>query len=607
MSTEKLILNNKKSKKIGYKRKDALIIAGQIKQFLADRGVLLPHASSSVFGRGFKVTPSLKNQVSKEIHQEHDLRNNLHHMAEYHLHSSRRIRALRFTPFTGQLVPFRFNENEARKHWYKILPMSFDRFTEKRYMELKRDRIKKYRKEHSNNCVDGALPVFTDQSSGELLFDEYNQLARAHYALFQNSPAAYALFKHPVQDHFSSHGIVFTCSKHRIDPVWNYIKSKKLRASIHGWMQAEQIHERYQPMHLVLTVPHPGGVWTPPGTNDELTFYAKEMVSYFNLMRKSSAWNKYIYGGLLCLEITRKGANGLHIHIHAMVLQHPQYDRNEVYDYISAEWEQLTGGTKCWYETLYIHRKANPEDKRSAWILETDDHGNKIWDQDRQEFKKKKFYLDTREEWFNELSVEAKFDTYVSGVLECVKYHFKYESFKTGRKIEGTNVDEWDIQLIADVLRYSKNLRMYDKFGQLYGVKRLSLSHIEEQASVEATQGFISAEPESDGVENNVINPFTQMPAVKGEYVRVLALPQYIEHHGQYQNFRPVNLPEHDVYFEIKEDIPIRRVIAAVMKKTWEDILPEREYARLRDCNYKFIAPRERLSWGTLFDEIKSM
>lgn len=601
---QSIILNNKKSKKIGYKRKDALIIAGQIKQFLADRGILLPHASSGVFGRGFQVTPSLKTQVSREIHQEHDLRNSLDHLVDYQKHVTRRTRALRFIPYTGQLAPFNWNQTEARRYWYKILPIPFDRFTEKRYIELKRDRIKEYRKEHSNKCVDGALPVFTDQSTGELLFDEYNQLARAHYALWQNSPAAYALFKHPVKDHFSSHGIVFTCSKHRIDPVWNYLKSKKLRSSIHSWMKSEKVHEHYQPMHLVLTVPHPGGVWTPPKSKKPLTFYAKEMVSAFNLLRKTKAWNKYIYGGLLCLEITRKGANGLHIHIHAMVLQRPEYDRNEVHDYISSAWEQLTGGTKCWYETLYIHRKANPEEKNSAWILETDDYSNKVWDQERQEYKKKKFYLDTRYDWFNELSEEEKFNTYVSGVLECVKYHFKYESFKTGRKLPGTNTDEWDIQLIADVLRYSKNLRMYDKFGKLYGVKELGMNYIEDQAVSVITDQSTAL---NDGVENQVINPFTKQLAVKGEYTRVLALPHYIEHYGQYQNFRPVNLPDHDIYFEIKEDIPIRNVVAAVMKKNWEDILSEKEYARLRDCNYKFIAPREKICWGAIVNEIKRM
>ncbi|HMU68458.1 MAG TPA: hypothetical protein PKC38_00545 [Chitinophagales bacterium] len=594
---QSVILNNKKSKKIGYKRKDALVIARQIKEFLAERGILLPHASAGVFGRGFKVTPTLKNQVSKEIHQEYDLRNDLAHLANYHRHCRLRLSSIKFEPVTLQLAPHAYDEVAAARMLYKLLPKSFDSFTQERYMKLKRERIKKYRAEHNDKCIDGALPVFTDRSTGELLFDEYNQLARAHYALYQNSPAAYALFKHPAQDTYSSHGIVFTCSKHRIDPVWNYLKSKRLRSSIHSWMKAESIHEKFQPMHLVLTVPHPGGVWTPPGSQKELTFYAKEMVQCFNLMRKASAWNKYIYGGLLCLEITRKGANGLHIHIHAMVLQRPEFDRNEVYDYISAKWEELTGAKKCWYETLYIHRRVNPEDNRSAWILETDGNGNKVWDEDRQEYKKKKFYLDARYDWFKELDEEQKFNTYVNGVLECVKYHFKYESFKTGRKVNGTNVDEWDIQLMADVLRYSKNLRMYDKFGELYGEHRLSLSYIEEAAAVDLESGITLTNPESDGVENNIVNPYTKKPAVRGEYTRVLALPHSIEHHGQYQNFRPVNLPDHDIYFEIKDDIPIRRVIAAVMKKTWEDILPEPEYERLRSCNYRFVAPREKLLW----------
>lgn len=598
---DRLILNNKKSKKIGYKRKDALVIAGQIREYLADRGILLPHLSSGVFGRGFKVSPAITKQIEIEIREEYgDLSQSLDHMALYHEHKLKRLRSLRFIESPGQpLSPYDYDHSAARKRCNKIFPLTYEQFTKKRQFELERNRLKQYRKSYSETCIDKALPVFTDQRTGEIMFDEYNQLARAHYALYENSPAAYALFKHPTNEHYSPHGIAFMCSKHRIDPVWNYIKSKKLRASVHNWMKTERIHEQYQPMHLVLTVPHPGGIWIPPGETKGLTFYAKEMVEKFNLMRKTKLWNKYIYGGLLCLEITRKGANGLHIHIHAMVLQRPEYERNEVSNFISSEWQRLTGGVRCWYETLYIHRRANPENKRSPWILETDERGNKVWDQDRQEYKKKKFYLDNRYEWFSALSQEEKFNTYVSGVLECIKYHFKYESFKTGRKINGTKVDEWDIQLIADVLRYSKNLRMYDKFGKLYGVQRLSLSYIEKEADKDLLVGVTTINPEGDGVENQVINPFTKKLAIKGEYARVLALPHFVEHYGQYQNYRPVNLPEHDIYFMIKPDIPIRKVIATVMKKTWEDILPEEEYRRLHDCNFKFLAPREKLAYGS--------
>ena len=599
---QQVVLSNKKSKKIGYKRRDALSIANQIRQFLADRGILLPHSSAGVFGRGFKTTEVLKNEIRREINEVLELDGSLQHRANYAKHVKKRMKAITFLPYdAGLKIPENYDEFAVRRSWSKMFPLSFDAFTELAYKKIEVERIKKVRREHADKCIDRSLPVFTDRSTGEILYDEYNQLARAHYALWQNSPAAYALFKHPTQDNFSTQGIAFTCSKHRIDPVWNYLKSKRLRASVHGWMKKESIHERYQPMHLVLTVPHPGGVWTPPGESEGLTFYAKEMVEKFNLMRKSKAWNKYIYGGLLCLEITRKGANGLHIHIHAMVLQRPEFDRNEVHEYISAAWEQLSGGMS-WYETLYIHKRTNEEDKRSPWIMETDEHGNKVWDESRQEFKKKKYYLDNRYEWFQELSAEEKFNTYVSGVLECIKYHFKYESFKTGRKIEGTKVDEWDVQLIADVLRYSKNLRMYDKFGKLYGVKELGMNYIDKLAVKDIT---VQASVEGDGVEENVINPFTKKLAIKGEYERVLALPQFIEHYGQYQNFRTVNVLEHDIYFLIKPDIPIRRVIAAIMKKTWADILPEPEYRRLKDCDFKFLAPRERIWGGFVVNKFK--
>jgi hypothetical protein len=587
--SQTLLLNNKKSKKVGFKRKDALTIAAQIRQWLSDRGILLPHTSDRLFGRGFKVTESLKTQAHAEVKKRYpDLSTDSDHINLYIAYREKffkRYKILTAVNFPAAPRAYTFNPD-------KLFPYSFRRFTQRRYLELKRDQIKKFRREYAEFCEEKALRTFTDRETGEILYDDYSQLARAYYALYQCSPATYAIFKNPNLDTYSSQGITFTCSKHRIDPVWNYVKSKKLRSAVHGWMNEERIHEKYQPMHLVLTVPHPGGVW------EGKTFYAREMVEKFNLMRKHPTWNKYIYGGLQCLEITRKGKNGLHIHIHAMVLQRPEFDRNVVADFISKQWEAATGGVKCWYETLYVHKRVNPNDKKSAWICDLDERGNKIWDEERQEYKKRKFYLDERYDWFHNLPDEEKFEQYVTGVLECIKYHFKYESFKTGKKIEGTNVDEWDIELIADVLKHSKNLRMFDKFGKLYGVKRLSMGYIEQQASKEVDQGLQVTVPptESDGVENLITNPYTGLPAQKGEYIRVLAMPQFLNHYGPQSNYRPIiDSKDHDVYFKIKHDIPIRRVIEAIMKKTWEDILLEAEYQRLRDCNYQWCAPRETL------------
>lgn len=588
-----LLLNNKRAKKVGYKRKDALTIAQQIRQFLADRGVLLPHTSQRLFGRAFKATESLKTTVTAEIKREHpDLATNPDHISAYFKFRDRAWKKLKFAyidPWTGSSFPPAPFKYTAPLSW-KIFPISFKQFTQRKYVELKKDRIKKYRRDYDSFCEEKSIRTFVDRETGEYLYDDYRELARAYYALYQCSPATYAIFKNPAMDRYSSQGITFTCSKHRIDPVWNYVKSKKLRSAVHGWMKADQIHEKYTPMHLVLTVPHPDGKWMGK------TFYAREMVEKFNFMRKHPQWKRYIHGGLLCLEITRKGKNGLHIHIHAMVLQNKEFSRNEVADFISRLWEQSTGATKCWYETLYVHKRVNDQDKKSPWICELDDHGNKIWDDDRQEYKKKKFYLDDHYDWFRELPPDQRFEQYVTGVLECIKYHFKYESFKTGKKVDGTNEDQWDIQLIADVLKYSKNLRMYDRFGALYGEKRLSINHIEQKAAAEIEHGIQGLAPGSDGVEGIVTNPYTGLPAQKGEYIRVLAMPQFIDYAGFQRYHQPIiDRNNHDIYFKIKHDVPIKRVIEAIMKKTWHDILFEAEFQRLKDCDFRWNAPREKL------------
>lgn len=551
--------NNKKSSKLSWKRRDALVMAGQIFDWFEDKGFILPAHSRKLFGRGFKVSEQMNFQILQQISAE--LAGSIDNMANYDAY----IKA-----------------NPGGK--------SYEDFTRGQVKELRDQKVRALRKEFDQHNQEKAVRFFTDRTTGECFYDEYVELARAYYALKESMPAALAIFKSPTAEHYTSQTIGFTCSKHRLDPTYNQVKSYALRALVRNWLHEEQIWERFKPMHLVLTVPHKNGEYMGK------KFYAKEMDRQFNFLRKQKFWKKYIHGGIKCFEVTRKGKNGLHVHIHALILQKPQYSRNQVHLELIEAWQKMTGGYMSHYETLYSHKRVDPSNKKSPWILHTDERGNKVWDEARQEWKKEKFYIDEKEPWFAQLSKEEKLEEYTKGVLECIKYHFKYESFRKRSKQGKLLKDEWDIDLIKDILQYSKNMRMYDRFGKLYNDCRLSL-HSVERLAIEQTQREAEGQPEEhDGVADKIINPYTKKPAVQGEYVRCLTLPQLQNFRGHQRDYWPaMSNINHDIYFKIKDRLSIKSVLKAVMKKTYADVLIEKEYRRLVDSAFSWRAPRESL------------
>ena len=61
-------------------------------------------------------------------------------------------------------------------------------------------------------------------------------------------------------------------------------------------------------------------------------------------MRKYDDWKELVYGGESGVEVT-KGANGLHIHIHAMILvRKEKQSRNTLAKIVLHRWNNLTKG-----------------------------------------------------------------------------------------------------------------------------------------------------------------------------------------------------------------------------------------------------------------------
>lgn len=542
---ETILANNKTSAKLSWKRKQALQIAQGIWEYLAERGFHLPRSSASVFGKKFKVSDALRSRINSTIAEQ--------------------------------------------------TPDLFDLPTEDQvgvYQALAEQRETEIRDDYSKICRTRAERFFTDKETGESFYDEYHELARAYYTLRNASPAVYALFKHKTNDHYLKQLVATACSHHRLDPVWNYKKSRLIRGIWYRFLQSSRIHEQYQPMHLMLTVPHKDGHWQ--GKN----FYGKEFIERFNLMRKYKGWKRLIYGGEYGIEISRTGKDGLHIHMHSLVFQRKEFSRDLANRYIRMVWRKLTGAQVTWYETLYVHRK----DEKGRYLMEsadgipvldksgpwTDEVSNYSMQTHGIRGKRQKFYLDDREPWFAALSADEKLKHYCEGVMECIKYHIPVDScFKLP---DGT----WDIDLMKDLLKHSRNLRMYSKFGAFYREKALNYSRIEkpEAPDPETTLAAEGVSLESDGVEGRIMNPYTAQPAQKGEYVCVLALPEKLLHAKDAGgNYRAgMSNSNHDVFYKIRDSIPLADVLNAVFGQQLEKILIQSDLERLR--SHGWTAPR---------------
>lgn len=292
--------------------------------------------------------------------------------------------------------------------------------------------------------------------TGEYL-QEYEALFDAYYTLRASTNVLLANFKD--NGRVRPQIISVKHSRHKLDHIWNMRKSQMIRKVWRELLSKDRLHEQYTPMHMVLTVPHKDGTWMGK------KFYGKELIAFFNILRKYPVFKKCVYGGEYGTETT-KGEHGLHTHIHALIFQYKHVSTNKFREELSEIWKRLTGGN-LFYKTLYVHRK-----EHGAWI--TENIPAKVVQGDEEEFtleeaydRRKKFYLDNRNPWYKSLSDEEKVEVYNRAILECIKYHFKNESFKDEN-------GEYDIDFIKEILQESKGLRMYSKFGAFYNDKRLN-------------------------------------------------------------------------------------------------------------------------------------
>lgn len=339
--------------------------------------------------------------------------------------------------------------------------------------------------------------IFQVEEYGDAMESRFKDLVNLRYALCQNR-GYYAEFTgEGPGSRKKLQPLAFWYSKHRLDAVWNWRKSQIIRQKYYQFLKDAKdeknrlLLDHYQPIHMVLTVPHTNGLWAGK------RFYARSLMATFTKLRKLPLWNQFIYAGEYGLEVKKSAKHGLHIHIHSFILQNPQYSVSTVRDWIADEWKKLTGNSSDYtgihYETLYT------------------------WQPGKKGKAVKKYIVPGK----------SDLKEYLAGVMECIKYHFKPDC------LEKDETGEYDIQLIDEILTNTKGLRMYSRFGRFYNEGLLKFQNLdkvetdEEPTNEELEKDVLTT---TDGVEERIYNPHTGRKAVRGEYSIVVAKPNNLKY-----------------------------------------------------------------------------
>ncbi|KAB7728436.1 hypothetical protein F5984_18875 [Rudanella paleaurantiibacter] len=367
--------------------------------------------------------------------------------------------------------------------------------------------------------------VYNYDAYGDSLDSRFEQLVKLRYALGEGK-GYYAMFEKEGKSKLVP--LAFWYSKHRLDHVWNWRKSALVRSKYYNYLATatdatgKLLMHHYRPIHLVLTVPHKNGLWKGK------RFYGREIMAMFNLLRKEPAWKKYVYAGEYGLEVKRSNDHGLHIHLHSFLLQRPQYSVKEVQTVLETLWRKYTGNDSNYsglhYETLYTYKSNQDGTVTKEYIRPG----------------------------------KSDINHYLSGVLECIKYHFKPDCIQT---TDG----QYDLELIDEILVNTKRLRMYSRFGAFYKCAELNFDNSALEPVVLPTEDELTDDqPENitsstAGVEERLINPFTEEPATLADYEVMIGKPSYLRYYGTDQR-RP-----HEPYL-IQKTSPFFRVSAARMQ-----------------------------------------
>lgn len=356
------------------------------------------------------------------------------------------------------------------------------------------------------------------------ILTEPQKVAILKYKEDLNKCSVYSLFRVFQKDSTYLHSL--TC-KHKLCPLCNADRKTRIRGMYRKFFENNgNLVQDYDFMHLTLTVPHTAQGWKGQKV------YNKEILKCFNLLRKYPFWKENVYAGEYTVEFTKMGktlkgydnvediANGLHIHIHALLLVHKKVDssgkntsRNDLYKNVLKAWNSLTisqgakrksfsaveiAGIKRSLLGKEIYYATGPRIKEltsfaDKFVKSLSPQGSTFVNLENlyklgKDGKKYRCKADNPE-------------SFMRGIMECLKYHFEPVTIYS-------NETGYDVELIMDMLPLLYKQRLYGKFGKFYGDKRLNINFESETGLDEI----------SDSMNEEILDPDTGTPAQATDY-----------------------------------------------------------------------------------------
>ncbi len=405
--------------------------------------------------------------------------------------------------------------------------------------------------------------VMNYEAYDDSLDKDLGELMRFYYGLRSSGQTIGASFTEGGQKEIVPIACMY--NRHRLDPLWNFRKSQLIRGIYTNYLvnnaEGRRLKQETTPCHLVLTVPHAGGLWKGK------RFYGQELLKKFNEMRKQAFWKKYVVAGEYGLETKRSKANGLHIHVHALVFQSDSISVNELRRLITAAWQKLVcekadAPVITWYETLYFFRRKKNGNKDyteyMGWhrtvVSEPGEPECGIWE-DRIHREIKKVYINKN----------SPIEEYISGILECIKYHFKADACVIADEQDSAKPN-YDVELIKDILNTSKGMRFYSRFGKFYKVAELNLNRLDEEDTEEAIGGDV------DKVMARMVHPFTECKVKESELNLVLYRPENCSYTGK-EDKRPFQLKVSAHTRKVPKQLTVKETVRLVATGSFDKYL----------------------------------
>lgn len=307
------------------------------------------------------------------------------------------------------------------------------------------------------------LEKYLEETHRDRIFTDEEAIVVSSYRRAINTCCHHSLFRE--HDGGTLEFIAANTCKHKYCNVCNARRCKEIRKRYRQLFEKDPtLLENYDFMHLTLTVPHTEAGWLGK------QWYAEELMKKFNLMRKRSWWKSTVYAGEFGVEAT-KNENGLHIHIHSLVLVRKiPGSRNFLHRNILMEWNKLT----AWEGTARLEIEATAREKilkSNKTLTETDiaflnPKGATMIGLESVYLKaetQQKGYVWNEATGAYIKRVNYKRDgvePFMNAIMECIKYHFE----PSGMQGDGTA----DLDLMLEILPAIKGKPLYRKFGAFH-------------------------------------------------------------------------------------------------------------------------------------------